>query len=823
MQVSHIQDHVTHAVIGGKKPIDFSISSSAEFFNILSRTLYSDQILAVVREVLCNAWDAHIQAGITNKPVEVTISSEKMVIKDFGSGIHHDDIGPIYGTYGSSTKANDGLQTGGFGLGCKAPFAYTDHFEVISCHKGVKTIYNMSKSSAQVMGKPGIIPIATLPTTETGITVTIPLKDRNDYARFHELLHRIARNGEMNVNINNNRAEIIEFSKHPHGFLITQDRVLGKFSEIMVRYGNVIYPVEKVDEIRDLYTKIYERVAKINPAHYEDKFQIIFQAPPHSISVTPSREALSMQEHTINTLKRIFKDFLDLMDTRFEQQCTISADDCIKEAVANKNVGKLLNRETTLPITASIKEKNSYKYIATIEALALQFLKRRYPESVQFRKTDLHRRLDYLSKDKLVDRGLAYSYIKQIKKIETLPERHTYRYREETSDWFKKRIVKRLVTKMTENDLMELDRLYAYDYNSSYWSSRTINNKPALIPIKSLPDNHLFNDLVYLRKVIVLSYSKNDVRDRLRNNPIIGTFSTDGGFLFYQVSRRTNAADIARDFFTKQGMEIIDLTVRQSYEVVEEKAPRIQVKKEKKQGLPILSSIQKGNRVNVKFHWEKDVARIEDPEFVLTLPVKKDTPLELIGYFTLEATRDIISLFGSRGAIACSITQMNLWKAKGVKSFDQFLIEEVVKYIDGNSRIEEHMQFCPERVSETADYYRQGDIKRILTMIHQSPLLLQEFKLKSPLTKEDRQYLSIFKSMLRDHKFKTEKSVANLQAKLDKIPIHKNNADLLQKLQNNPLLDLIDVSGVQHLLKESGTKPAVIQKVFSILLTAING
>lgn len=62
MQVNHTADHITHAFIGGHKTIEFGISNSAEFFQILSSTLYSDQHLAVAREVLCNAWDAHIRA-----------------------------------------------------------------------------------------------------------------------------------------------------------------------------------------------------------------------------------------------------------------------------------------------------------------------------------------------------------------------------------------------------------------------------------------------------------------------------------------------------------------------------------------------------------------------------------------------------------------------------------------------------------------------------------------------------------------------------------------------------------------------------------------
>ena len=79
MEVSQPFDHITHAVIGGGKTIDFGISNSAEFFDILSRTLYTDQHLAVVREVLCNAWDAHIDSGNINKPIEISLDDDYLI------------------------------------------------------------------------------------------------------------------------------------------------------------------------------------------------------------------------------------------------------------------------------------------------------------------------------------------------------------------------------------------------------------------------------------------------------------------------------------------------------------------------------------------------------------------------------------------------------------------------------------------------------------------------------------------------------------------------------------------------------------------------
>lgn len=131
MRVTHSEDFVTHAVVGAMETKECQIAQTAEFFRVMSSSLYSDKPLAVARETLCNAWDAHIEAGCTDTPIKVTLTEDKLIIQDFGNGIPDDMIIPIYGTWGGSTKTdNDGV-TGGFGLGCKAPFSIVDHFEEI--------------------------------------------------------------------------------------------------------------------------------------------------------------------------------------------------------------------------------------------------------------------------------------------------------------------------------------------------------------------------------------------------------------------------------------------------------------------------------------------------------------------------------------------------------------------------------------------------------------------------------------------------------------------------------------------------------------------
>lgn len=100
--------------VGQVQQIDsFKLAQTKEFFSILSKNLYTDPEFAMVRELMCNAWDAHIAAGIEDKPIKAEIDDGIFYVKDWGKGIPHDQIAEIYGVYGGSTKLNEIAQTGG--------------------------------------------------------------------------------------------------------------------------------------------------------------------------------------------------------------------------------------------------------------------------------------------------------------------------------------------------------------------------------------------------------------------------------------------------------------------------------------------------------------------------------------------------------------------------------------------------------------------------------------------------------------------------------------------------------------------------------------
>ena len=159
---------------------EFTIKASKHAFKILSDSLYSNKIKAVVREYLTNALDAHI-ASKREIPFIITEPSENILegtryweVRDFGSGLSKDDIKKYYCTYFSSSKQESNDFTGMLGLGCKSAFAYTQQFSVTSWFNGEKTEYLLFIDN----GLPQITEIYSEPSDEpSGIKVSIPVKE----------------------------------------------------------------------------------------------------------------------------------------------------------------------------------------------------------------------------------------------------------------------------------------------------------------------------------------------------------------------------------------------------------------------------------------------------------------------------------------------------------------------------------------------------------------------------------------------------------------------------------------------------------------------
>lgn len=125
--------------------VDFGIDKENEavIIDILRNKLYSHKIRTLVQEYMSNARDANREIGQTKK-IEVHVPSSQypnFYVRDYGPGLTPDRIAKVFVKYGSSTKRNTNTQTGGFGIGAKSAWSYTDSFMIDSWVDGIRYSY----------------------------------------------------------------------------------------------------------------------------------------------------------------------------------------------------------------------------------------------------------------------------------------------------------------------------------------------------------------------------------------------------------------------------------------------------------------------------------------------------------------------------------------------------------------------------------------------------------------------------------------------------------------------------------------------------------
>ena len=146
---------------------------------LLRNDLYSDKLLACIREYSCNGQDANVDAGHGDVPIKITLPTKldsTLRIRDFGCGLSEKDIEEIFISYGESTKRNSNDTVGQMGLGSKAGFCYGDSFRVTSYNNGIKTVYDMVLDKNDVGDCLTLLSEPMKPSEKEGIEVAINIK-----------------------------------------------------------------------------------------------------------------------------------------------------------------------------------------------------------------------------------------------------------------------------------------------------------------------------------------------------------------------------------------------------------------------------------------------------------------------------------------------------------------------------------------------------------------------------------------------------------------------------------------------------------------------
>ena len=225
----------------------FEFTNSPVLFNILSDSLYSNKIGSIVRELASNARDAHRAVGKLHEPFKISLTSKSLFyygqpcfsIKDNGPGLTEEEVMNIYSVYGASNKRDSNEFTGGFGIGSKSPFSYTESFTVISIVDGVKNTY------CAFIDKDGFPSITKMGTSETeegnGLEVCFAIKT-SDIANFrYEIKNQLnafyPRPDVTNASIGEWRSEVI-LEETSDWILLSESSAINFYVDIdCVRYA----------------------------------------------------------------------------------------------------------------------------------------------------------------------------------------------------------------------------------------------------------------------------------------------------------------------------------------------------------------------------------------------------------------------------------------------------------------------------------------------------------------------------------------------------------------------------------------------------------
>jgi hypothetical protein len=288
----------------------FAIQTSAIAFQTLSSKLYNDPVTAVIRELSCNAHDAHVEVGKKSKPFLLNLPTRlhpEFCIRDFGPGLSDDDLVDLYCTYFASSKRRTNKVIGGFGIGSKSPFSYTDGFTVVSYQKGEKRTYTAYINSDKV---PAVTRLSTEQTTEEdGLEVKFPVKATDIYL-FEEKARTVLEFFNPVPKINRG-----EFLVPKQTYLLEGKkwklRKGGDYSGVRVIQGLVKYPVREQDLSGEKLTQQEQTILGCS---------IDIFVPIGSLSPAANRENLTTDKQTISRLRGLLNDAYTEMETLVEEK-----------------------------------------------------------------------------------------------------------------------------------------------------------------------------------------------------------------------------------------------------------------------------------------------------------------------------------------------------------------------------------------------------------------------------------------------------------------------------------------------------------------------
>jgi hypothetical protein len=354
MKLANTTVEVISNVKTQKTAFSFSEDSqdAALAIDVITNKGYKYKIQTPVQEYICNARDAHREIKQT-RPIEITIPTlfdPTFKVRDFGAGISPAKMTDVFIKFFSSTKRRDNNQTGGFGLGAKSAFAYTDSFGIVSICDGIKYSYTAYKA-----GQGMLQPEGEEETQEPdGVTISIAINSK-DVEEFKKAVTRATFfwNKDERPKFINNPTPL--FAEEP-----TRYKNLAFYSKSdshnifphnnnkdFVLLDGIPYPLEssEIDSLKVPELGRYDRKVK--------NFCLVLNTG--DISITPFREGLEFNDHTNLALTEKIKDSIQYLSSSHEKEL-------LKAKTIKKKIESIKKYENSINLgTVKLTDAISYE------------------------------------------------------------------------------------------------------------------------------------------------------------------------------------------------------------------------------------------------------------------------------------------------------------------------------------------------------------------------------------------------------------------------------------------------------------------------------
>ena len=342
------------AVFGAEKELEFSIDTeSSVIFDILRDKMYTNKIAAVCREVASNSRDANIEAGRSEMPIKISIvepfeldciSDKSIIFGDNGPGITPDRMADVFVKYAASTKRSNNEQVGGFGLGAKTPFAYSDTFTVITvCDvkdeegetERMRYVYTAMIDETQ-RGKM-ILFDADETDEETGTQIVVPFDDNDRYS-FEKEVHKFTSLWEVTPDLVGFQYKFqdIELVVDLPGIKVVSDKDQLIGSPFVALIEGIPYGVDTTALNLDLG---YEQKNFLSYGLSNESI-ILLEFNTGELGVSANREGIHYTDETVELLQEAIKKIITTFGT--EVSNFLRADTYVETVVRDSEMQKAI-------------------------------------------------------------------------------------------------------------------------------------------------------------------------------------------------------------------------------------------------------------------------------------------------------------------------------------------------------------------------------------------------------------------------------------------------------------------------------------------------